>query len=78
MGWDGVCYYKYYLCIFGLFEVDMYTATGWVSAGTGVLCLLLYMPGIFRKFLSSLIFISNGTIPIAIKSNVVSTSHTGQ
>jgi len=29
--------------------VDMYTATGWVSAGTGILCLILYMPGIFRE-----------------------------
>ena len=30
-------------------QVDMYTATGWVSAATGILCLLLFMPGIFRK-----------------------------
>lgn len=27
----------------------MYTTTGWVSAATGVLCFLLYLPCIFRE-----------------------------
>ena len=49
------------------FEVDMYTATGWVSAGTGILCLILYMPGIFRNeftlsFLSSSLFPSSSKV----------------
>lgn len=31
------------------FVSDMYTATGWVSAATGLLALILFMPGIFKE-----------------------------
>ncbi|XP_023339903.1 major facilitator superfamily domain-containing protein 8 isoform X2 [Eurytemora carolleeae] len=29
--------------------LDMYTATGWVSASTGALCIILYLPYIFQE-----------------------------
>ena len=48
------------------FEVDMYTATGWVSAGTGILCLILYMPGIFRNEFT-LSFLSSSLFPLSSK-----------
>merc|ERR1719341_371654 len=33
----------------GSLYFDMYTATGWVSAASGVLCFLLYLPFIFKE-----------------------------